>query len=153
MADAAPPPLKNARYVRRLGPHHFAYLRAFAEGLEPVQCARHGMPGNDRAPGYQQITSPKPLLVRIDVPTDVWAQVTMIDIASHIGWDALPVGMVSINWGTKWCANMTSALALVPSVVVPEEFNVLLNPVHADAAKLKATKIRKWLYDPRAVGQ
>ena len=92
-------------------------------------------------------------MVRIDVPTDVWAQVTMIDIASHIGWDALPVGMVSINWGTKWCANMTSALALVPSVVVPEEFNVLLNPVHGDAAKLKATKIRKWLYDPRAVGQ
>ena len=35
-ADAA----ANARYVRRLGPHHFAYLRAVAEGLAPVDCAR-----------------------------------------------------------------------------------------------------------------
>ncbi|MGI0036516.1 MAG: RES family NAD+ phosphorylase, partial [Nitrososphaera sp.] len=62
-------------------------------------------------------------------------------------------GKVSIDWGTKWCAGMTSALALVPSVVVPEEFNVLVNPRHADAAKLRATKIRKWMYDPRALGR
>ena len=29
-----------ARFVRRLGPHHFAYLRACAEGLERTDCAR-----------------------------------------------------------------------------------------------------------------
>ncbi|MGH8857197.1 MAG: RES family NAD+ phosphorylase [Polaromonas sp.] len=92
-------------------------------------------------------------LVRIDVPDDVWAQVTTMDAASHVGWDALPAGKVSIDWGTKWCAGMTSALALVPSVVVPEEFNVLVNPRHADAAKLRAAKIRKWMYDPRALGR
>ena len=89
-------------------------------------------------------------LVRFDVPDEVWAQLTTIDAASNVGWDAVPAGKVSIDWGTKWCAGLTSALVLVPSVVVPEEFNVLVNPRHTDAYKLKATKIRKWTYDPRA---
>ena len=30
----------GARFVRRLGPHHFAYLRAVAEGLDVGDCAR-----------------------------------------------------------------------------------------------------------------
>jgi len=42
-----------------------------------------------------------------------------------------------------------SLLARVPSVVVPEEFNVLINPVHADIAGVEAEKVRKWLYDAR----
>ena len=31
---------RSARFVRRLGPHHFAYLRAVAEGLDVGDCAR-----------------------------------------------------------------------------------------------------------------
>ena len=30
----------GARFVRRLGPHHFAYLRAVSEGLDLADCAR-----------------------------------------------------------------------------------------------------------------
>ena len=44
MPDTAPPIASSsnssARYVHRLGPHHFAYLRAHAEGLERTDCAR-----------------------------------------------------------------------------------------------------------------
>ena len=92
-------------------------------------------------------------LVRIDVPDDVWARATTMGEDEHVGWDALPAGKVSIDWGTRWCAGKTSALARVPSVVVPEEFNVLVNPLHADAAGLRASKVRKWFYDPRALGK
>ena len=92
-------------------------------------------------------------LVRIDVPDDIWTQSATLDASLNVGWDALPAGRVSIDWGTKWCAGQTSALALVPSVVIPEEFNVLVNSMHAHAAMLKATKIRKWTYDIRAVGR
>lgn len=31
----------SIRFLRRLGLHHFAYLRAVAEGLNPGECARH----------------------------------------------------------------------------------------------------------------
>jgi len=33
-------PAPCARFVRRLGPHHFAHLRAVAEGLDLAECAR-----------------------------------------------------------------------------------------------------------------
>ena len=32
--------MATARFVRRLGPHHFAYLRAVSDGLDLGECAR-----------------------------------------------------------------------------------------------------------------
>jgi RES domain-containing protein len=40
-------------------------------------------------------------------------------------------------------------LLTVPSIVVLEERNVLINPQHADMALVTATKVRRWTYDPR----
>ena len=37
----------------------------------------------------------------------------------------------------------------VPSVIVNEEDNVLINPAHADAKRIKATKLRRFVYDHR----
>jgi integrase len=39
-SSTAPSPAATARFVRRLGPHHFAHLRACAEGLDLGDCAR-----------------------------------------------------------------------------------------------------------------
>lgn len=86
-------------------------------------------------------------LVRIDIPDAVWRGAEVF--AERVGWDALPAGKVSIDYGTQWAKAGRSALVRVPSMVVPEEFNVLVNPLHADAAGLNVTKVRKWLYDPR----
>lgn len=89
-------------------------------------------------------------LVRIDVPREVWAaRDTRTVRGLQVGWDAIPEGRVSLDEGDAWLKAGTSALLLVPSSIVPEEFNVLINPKHADAAKIKATKLRRWLYDSR----
>lgn len=87
-------------------------------------------------------------LVEVQIPDTVWAK------AQHqptpaIGWDAEPPGLVSIGLGAAWLKGGASALLVVPSVIVPEEFNILINPAHADSAAITATKIRKWTYDPR----
>jgi hypothetical protein len=37
----------------------------------------------------------------------------------------------------------------VPSVIVAEELNILINPLHEDAKTITASKIRKWHYDAR----
>jgi RES domain-containing protein len=89
-------------------------------------------------------------LVRIDVPDDIWARRTRLIPA--VGWDALPPGLVSIEAGESWLAGRASALLEVPSVVVPEESNIIVNPNHPDARFLKATKVRKWTYDARFTG-
>lgn len=89
-------------------------------------------------------------LVQIDVPDDVWqARQELTKDTAAVGWDALPEGIVSLNIGDSWLDNAATAILLVPSIVVPEEQNILINPAHPDAARIKATKIRKWLYDAR----
>ena len=89
-------------------------------------------------------------LVAIDIPDPVWAAARLETSASlPIGWDADPAGRVSIGLGTGWIASGASALLIVPSIIVPEEINILINPVHPDASGITAGKVRKWTYDPR----
>ena len=89
-------------------------------------------------------------LVRIDVPDEVWAKRQSLGPdALPVGWSAIPEGRVSVQAGDRWLAGLESALLLVPSVIVPEEFNVLVNPRHPDAGKLEATKLRPWFFDQR----
>lgn len=89
-------------------------------------------------------------LVRVDIPKPVWQKAVQFDAASlSIGWDATPPGKVSLDIGDQWLAGNTSSLLFVPSIIVPQEYNVLINPNHPDTASILATKVSKWLYDPR----
>ena len=88
-------------------------------------------------------------LVELVIPTDAWRAATLFDPERAVGWDAEPAGLVSIDWGTAWARSASSLLARVPSVIVPEDVNVLVNPAHPDIRQLSAVKRRRWLYDPR----
>ena len=89
-------------------------------------------------------------LVRVEVPDRTWASRKVLTPDElPVGWDALPHGKVSITTGDDWIASGTAALLEVPSVIVPEDANVLINPAHADSAGVTATKVRRWTYDPR----
>lgn len=85
-------------------------------------------------------------LVRIDVPDDVYEARTVL--APPPGWDAQPYGLPSVQAGQAWCRAGATALLEVPSVLVPEEANLLINPRHPDSARLRATPLRKWLVAP-----
>ena len=86
-------------------------------------------------------------LVRLDVPEMVWA--ARETLAPPPGWDAIPEGRASISAGDAWAASLRSLILLVPSVIVPEERNILINPVHPAATAITATTVRRWSYDPR----
>ncbi len=89
-------------------------------------------------------------LVEVSVPAAAWAARTQFgDPAALMGWDAEPPGRTSMGWGTRWLTGGGSLLAEVPSVVVPEETNVLINPAHASMAQVTARTVRKWTYDGR----
>lgn len=87
-------------------------------------------------------------LVRLEVSDTVWAKRITLSPAP-VGWEAEPSGAVSLDAGDHWLASEDSALLLVPSVIVPEEFNVLVNPLHSDSATLIVTKMRQLRYDVR----
>jgi RES domain-containing protein len=88
-------------------------------------------------------------LVQLALPDEAWSARIAFEPTANVGWDALPAGLVSLDWGTKWAKSGASLLAQVPSIVVPEESNVLINPVHPDASGIIAKKVRRWTYDGR----
>ena len=91
-------------------------------------------------------------LVRIPISPTAWRKRTVFDPSTHVGWDAEPPGLVSMNWGTEWARSGASLVAEVPSVIIAEESNILINPTYPGAARLKVSKLRKWNYDLRLSG-
>lgn len=81
--------------------------------------------------------------MRVEIPDSVWRAAVTLDAAEPVGWDATPTGKVSLD------ASDASVLLRVPSVIVPEEQNVLINPTHADMPSITASKVRRWHYDSR----
>lgn len=89
-------------------------------------------------------------LVEIDIPDPLWDARQAVDKHSAPGgWDAIPAGTASISFGSNWLGSVSSALLEVPSVIVPEESNVLLNPLHPDASAIGSRIVRRWQYDQR----
>lgn len=87
-------------------------------------------------------------LVRVDIPDAVWNARRVLQ-PLPAGWDAIPAGLTARTAGEDWIASGASALLMVPSVIVPDEYNVLINPRHADAGAITATILKRWIYDPR----
>ncbi len=89
-------------------------------------------------------------LVRIDIPPNVWAKRMELSPSDvPVGWDAEPAGMASLDVGDLWLKAQKHPILVIPSVIVPEERNVIINPDHSLSQGIHAQVIRKWLYDQR----
>lgn len=89
-------------------------------------------------------------LVRINVPASVWSAREIIEANElDVTWVAEPAGATTITFGDHWLDKSTGPLLLVPSVIVPEEYNVLINPNHPSSKKITAEVARQFVYDPR----
>jgi len=54
--------------------------------------------------------------------------------------------------GDDWLRSRRAALARVPSAILPETWNVLLNPDHSDAKHVRVVRTMRAEYDPRLLG-
>lgn len=88
-------------------------------------------------------------LVAISVQAEHWQNRCVLDPAALPGWDSRPPTTVSSAWGDRWQHSRSTLLAVVPSVIVPEEANVLINPLHPAAGSLVPTLQRRWRADDR----
>jgi formylglycine-generating enzyme required for sulfatase activity/RES domain-containing protein len=95
-------------------------------------------------------------LVRITIPSHHWQQRKRFAKQELSGWDSAPTPehaedwlAATRAWGDAWLLGLDSLLAEVPSVIVPEETNLLLNPRHPAHAELVAEIVRPWFYDTR----
>jgi RES domain-containing protein len=84
-----------------------------------------------------------------------------VDIETNIAIETVAVGDLPPDWrtypapptlalvGERWLRESRTAVLSVPSVVVPDERNFVLNPNHADFARLVINPSEPFSFDPR----
>jgi RES domain-containing protein len=86
-------------------------------------------------------------------------QLLKASVADTVSRDRVDVSALPSNWeddhaatrrvGDRWLFAASSALLGVPSAIVPETSNWLLNPAHADAPGVSIDWSRRFPYDGR----
>lgn len=65
------------------------------------------------------------------------------------GWNSYPASNVTKDIGTRWIEHASSAVLQLPSVIIPSEFNYLLNPNHMDFKKITFGSPMPFSFDQR----
>lgn len=55
-------------------------------------------------------------------------------------------------YGDRWLEERRSALLAVPSAILPESYNVLINSRHPEAQAIRIVSRRRWSFDARLFG-
>jgi len=88
-------------------------------------------------------------LLTVEFPEDV--AITEIDREALARTDARWHTNLAVtrSEGSGWLREGRTALLRVPSVILPDATNVLLNPSHPDAARARIVSVRRPPYDTR----
>lgn len=102
------------------------------------------------------------LLVHTDpdlVPNDLHA--FEIDVPDSLASSLLDISTLPSHWrqipnhpgcralGDRWLEKRSQALLGVPSAIIPEELNYLINPAHPDAGRIRVVQSRAFSFDKR----
>ena len=85
-------------------------------------------------------------LLKIRVPDD--ARARRVSLA-ELDRDWVDNTQATRAIGDVWLAEGTTALLTVPSAIVPETFNVLINPAHPDTVRITIVQATDQVIDPR----
>jgi hypothetical protein len=88
-------------------------------------------------------------LVAIEVPENSVDEISYAKIKDELIRNGLNSNFKLI--GDNWLKKNTILLLKVPSVVIPEEFNYLINPLHKDFHKVKIKETKLFRFDERLV--
>lgn len=82
-----------------------------------------------------------------------------VEVDARLSLERLDVSTLPADWikrvevtrkiGGAWLREQRSCLLRIPSALVPATFNVMLNPLHADASRLRIKSGVKYPFDPR----
>jgi RES domain-containing protein len=94
------------------------------------------------SPGSRKIPR---TLVTVKVPLDLIGG----ELWQQAGWRDTPPGRASTDQGDDWLTVAKTAGVLVPSAIIPEEHNLLLNPNHPRFQEVRVTQTDPFRFDPR----
>ncbi|WP_046755070.1 RES family NAD+ phosphorylase [Kordia jejudonensis] len=86
------------------------------------------------------------ILVHIEIPDDV----SVFELKKlPKNWNTFPYNSKTQEIFTKFVEYNKQAVLKVPSAIVRDEFNYILNPRHVDFPKIKVVKVQKFAFDSR----
>ncbi|HWP91452.1 MAG TPA: RES family NAD+ phosphorylase [Thermodesulfobacteriota bacterium] len=89
--------------------------------------------------------------------------IVTLDIPPQVKPKKLDLAILPPNWrqnpppeelatiGTEWAQSNESLLLRVPSAIIENEFNVLINPSHPDLKLIKLSKPEPFVFDERLI--
>lgn len=99
-------------------------------------------------PPLLRINLPEMAAVRIEVPDEASRlNIGLGELPSHLAGEEAEKRCRQL--GDGWLAAREHLVCTMPSMIVPQERNVMLNPVHPLMAKVKIVSIERFLFDPR----
>jgi len=82
-----------------------------------------------------------------------------LGVDAHVTVESVDPSTLPPNWpedlhktreiGSAWLRSARTALLRIPSALVPATFNVVLNPLHAHAARVRIQSAVQYPFDPR----
>jgi RES domain-containing protein len=83
-----------------------------------------------------------------DIPDDVRLRIVgLSELPSD--WRAYPAPEKLADLGWDWLQSLETAVLVVPSAVIPEEKNYLINPMHREASRITTVQKAPFSFDPR----
>lgn len=91
---------------------------------------------------------PDLVAIPVDIPPNL--EIQSVDArALPSEWRQFPPPPILTTFGERWLTSGSSVALSVPSVVIPDERNYILNPRHPDFERLAIGRRRPFSFDPR----
>jgi RES domain-containing protein len=99
-------------------------------------------------PPVLRINLPEMAAVRIEVPDEAYGlNIGRTELPSNLAGEEAEKRYRQL--GDGWLAAREHLVCTVPSIIVPQERNLMLNPVHPLIAKVRIVSIEPFRFDPR----
>lgn len=82
-----------------------------------------------------------------DIPEKIQIESVSVQALAR-DWDSQE-SVIARDFGDRWIREQRSAVLLVPSVVTGEEGNVVINPAHPEARKIRVSEPKRVIWDSR----
>jgi RES domain-containing protein len=94
-------------------------------------------------------TAPGDLVaIQVDIPDALTIETVKIESLPR-DWRHYPGAEALKDLGTVWAEKASTAILAVPSAIIPEERNYLLNPTHRHFKRIRILKPVAFRFDPR----
>ncbi len=87
----------------------------------------------------------------VEITIDAGLSYEMFSTAHHPGWDS-PDAQAAKAFGEAWALEARSVILLTPSLVARMERNVVINPAHPQAARIRTSLHQPVWWDQRLFG-